>query len=120
MLIPDSLRQSMKPDGKALSKPKNVDESQGSIPVAQIFNDKDQTEDNTYGVRDSKTIKNDSMLFDSVQGGNGPSVDLSTQKSGNCLMSLCGTTDKQSILMSTFTEGSSGKPKIRNTNVRQN
>ena len=96
MIIPDSLRQSAKGNDLSMSiansKVPNREDSPGSKPIAVVFNDKEPTEDNTYNVKDSSTIKNDSMVFDSTLGKDTTSVQPNSKDNG-CIMSLCGTSN---------------------------
>lgn len=95
-MIPDSLKQSVKTDTalRGSARPKTEGRnSPGAQPVAIIFNDKEQSEDNndTYNVGGTaarSAAKNDSMLFSSALGKDG-GADSSTFTS-NCIMSLCG------------------------------
>ena len=70
----DGLREGNRVSQITNSKIKNREESPGSKPIAVIFNDKDETENNTYNNKDSMTTKGNSMQFDSNLGKDGSSV----------------------------------------------
>lgn len=116
MMIPDTLKQSSKNEtvqGAPVEPRTGGRNSPGSQPVAIIFNDKEQPdEEETYGSKDVRsTAKNDSMLFSSVLGkADGPSASTAQ---GKCIMSLCGPSGKQSLLLQGPNEGVNSKPKIR-------
>lgn len=119
-MIPESLKQSAWTEaavGGAAPPKTNGRNSPGSQPVAIIFNDKEQPDDqdDTYnlgGQGARATVKNDSMLFSSMLGRE-EGADTSTLK-GNCIMSLCGPQDKRSLLLQGTQESPNGKPKVRN------